>query len=229
MNLVLYVVSGVFQPLFIMEMDYAGVGKQLGLLYMLPYYVGMACVLPFATQPLRLFMPGSVPWRKVCVITGVDVRAESRSPRPSSAPYHPPPPPPSPSPPPPPLHHRRPPPQFVSQWILLTGLTVIGSGLFTVIYASGPVWTALLAYVILKRRISSVQKLALVVVMTGLAVVTWGSWQLTEIDDSFAFGLALAMVGTILHALVYVLQERTNHACIHRADDEYQRVPRVRW
>ena len=81
MNLVLYVVSGVFQPLFIMEMDYAGVGKQLGLLYMLPYYVGMACVLPFATQPLRLFMPGSVPWRKVCVITGVDVRAESRSPR----------------------------------------------------------------------------------------------------------------------------------------------------
>ena len=44
-NLVLYVVSGVFQPLFIMEMDYAGVGKQLGLLYMLPYYAGMACVL----------------------------------------------------------------------------------------------------------------------------------------------------------------------------------------
>lgn len=32
LNLAVYVVSGVFQPLFIMEMSYAGVGHQLGLL-----------------------------------------------------------------------------------------------------------------------------------------------------------------------------------------------------
>ena len=51
LNLAVYVVSGVFQPLFIMEMGYAGVGQQLGLLYMLPYYAGMACVPPPSLPP----------------------------------------------------------------------------------------------------------------------------------------------------------------------------------
>ena len=73
LNLAMYVVSGVFQPLFIMEMGYAGVGKQLGLLYMLPYYAGMACVLPFSSRPLRLFSNPPLPWRKLAAITTVDL------------------------------------------------------------------------------------------------------------------------------------------------------------
>ena len=156
LNLAVYVVSGVFQPLFIMEMSYAGVGNQLGLLCappppdteprltlpstplprgflacrvdppsrplrhfpcrsigthslllltpcalphrhlcapptdLLPYYAGMACVLPFASRPLRLCGEPPLPWRKLCGITLVD---------------------------------------FVSQWVLMEGLSSIGSGL----------------------------------------------------------------------------------------------------
>eukprot|EP00962_Isochrysis_galbana_P014308 scaffold4092_cov63-Isochrysis_galbana.AAC.1 len=59
-----------------MEMDYAGVGRDLGLLYMLPYYFGMALVLPFASQPLRVFEPNGVPWRKVIGITIVDFASQ---------------------------------------------------------------------------------------------------------------------------------------------------------
>ena len=43
-----------------------------------------------------------------------------------------------------------------SQYILMWGLTTIGSGL-TVVYASGPIWTALLAYMLLQRRITMLQ------------------------------------------------------------------------
>jgi len=168
--LLLYVVSGVFQPLFVMEMDYESIGRQLGLLYMLPYYLGMACVLPFSCQPLRLCEPGGVPWRKVCLITVVD---------------------------------------FASQFVLMAGLTTIGSGLFTVVYASGPIWTALFAYMLLQRRISTVQKLALMLVVSGLAVAAYGSATLIAIDDSFAKGIVAVLIGTGMHALVYVLQEMT--------------------
>lgn len=123
LNLAVYVVSGVFQPLFIMEMSYAGVGNQLGLLCtplrcldphssidglaillftrllspprlratdLLPYYAGMACVLPFASRPLRPCAELPLPWRKLCGITLVD---------------------------------------FVSQWVLMEGLSSIGPGL----------------------------------------------------------------------------------------------------
>jgi hypothetical protein len=79
LNLAVYVVSGVFQPLFIMEMGYAGVGQQLGLLYMLPYYAGMACVLPFATRPLRLFSHPPLPWRKIAAITTVDLASNPKT------------------------------------------------------------------------------------------------------------------------------------------------------
>ena len=95
LNLAVYVVSGVFQPLFIMEMGYAGVGKQLGLLYMLPYYAGMACVLPFASRPLRLFSNPPLPWRKLAAITTVDL---AFNPNPNPNPNLNPPPTPKPNP-----------------------------------------------------------------------------------------------------------------------------------
>lgn len=59
-----------------MEMDYAGVGRSLGLLYMLPYYLGMALVMPFASHPLRPFEANGVPWRKVIGITIVDFSSQ---------------------------------------------------------------------------------------------------------------------------------------------------------
>ena len=42
---------------------------------------------------------------------------------------------------------------FASQFALMGGLTLTSSGLFTVIYASAPLWTALLAYFLLQRRL----------------------------------------------------------------------------
>ena len=174
-----------------MEMGYAGVGRQLGLLYLLPYYVGMACVLPFATRPLRLCAEPALPWRKLVGITLVD---------------------------------------FVSQAVLMEGLSSIGSGLYTVLYSSGPLWTAALAYALLRRKIGTVQRAALLLVTAGLGVVAFAPSahaappdgdavgggagadvlaRLLEMDPAFAWGLACVLTGTALHALVYVLQEMT--------------------
>lgn len=167
-----YVLSGVFQPLFVMEMNYSGAGKQLGLLFLLPYYAGMALVLPFSTSSLRFFQDGDgggLPWRKLLLITAVD---------------------------------------FLSQYILMWGLTTIGSGLYTVVYASGPIWTALLAYMLLQRRITMLQTGALLLVTAGLAVVAVGALQVRH-GEGFGVGLAAVVGGTALHALVYVLQEMT--------------------
>jgi drug/metabolite transporter (DMT)-like permease len=107
------------------------------------------------------------------------------------------------------LLHTLPPPSIHTQAMLMAGLTRIGSGLFTVLYASGPIWTALLAYILLQRRLASLQKLALALVMAGLAVAARGSASLWALDETFVPGLVAALGGTCLHALIYVLQEMT--------------------
>ena len=56
--------------------------------------------------------------------------------------------------------------------------------MFTVLYASGPIWTALLAYLLLRRRIGAAQQLALLVVMSGLAVAAHGSWLASPYDSA---------------------------------------------
>mmetsp|Transcript_2788 Transcript_2788/g.8567 ORF Transcript_2788/g.8567 Transcript_2788/m.8567 type:complete len:131 (+) Transcript_2788:1459-1851(+) len=89
------------------------------------------------------------------------------------------------------------------------GLTSIGSGLFTVVYASGPLWTALLAYSMLQRQLAPMQKFALVLVVSGLAVAAKGTSEMWAADENFLPGLLAALGGTCLHALIYVLQEMT--------------------
>ena len=113
----------------------------------------------------------------------------------------------------------------MSQWVLMRGLSQIGAGLFTVLYSSGPLWTAALAYVLLRRSIGGVQRAALLLVTAGLGVVALapsahggsggggggdrggGGFDLSGgMDREFGVGLVSVLVGTALHALVYVLQ-----------------------
>lgn len=183
LNAVAYVASGIFQPLFIVEMNFSGVGRQLGLLYLLPYYVGMSLVLPFSSAPRRFALPEASQWKKLVTITAVD---------------------------------------FASQACLMAGITRTGPGLFIVCYASGPIWTALFAYVLLQRRVGTSQQLALLLVAAGLAAAAAGSlgWRrsggetiasaaLAHVDEETLVGLGAVLAGTVLHALVYVLQELT--------------------
>ena len=101
----------------------------------------------------------------------------------------------------------------------MRGLSQIGAGLFTVLYSSGPLWTAALAYVLLRRSIGGVQRAALLLVTAGLGVVALapsahgggggggGGFDLSGgMDREFGVGLISVLVGTALHALVYVLQ-----------------------
>ena len=110
----------------------------------------------------------------------------------------------------------------------MRGLSQIGAGLFTVLYSSGPLWTAALAYVLLRRSIGGVQRAALLLVTAGLGVVALapsahgggggggggglgglgGLGLPGGMDREFGVGLLSVLVGTALHALVYVLQVR---------------------
>ncbi|KAL1527827.1 hypothetical protein AB1Y20_009209 [Prymnesium parvum] len=169
-NLAAYVVSGVFQPCFVVEMNYSGVGHQMGLLYLMPYYLGMALVLPFVSPERRWELPASSQWRMLLVITAVD---------------------------------------FSSQWSLLAGITRTSSGVYTVIYAAAPLCTALLAYILLQRRLGLLQQAALLLVFGGLLVASVGTLTQSAMAASAWVGLISLLVGTALHALVYVLQEMT--------------------
>jgi drug/metabolite transporter (DMT)-like permease len=125
----------------------------------------------------------------------------------------------------------------------MRGLSQIGAGLFTVLYSSGPLWTAALAYVLLRRSIGGVQRAALLLVTAGLGVVALapsahsgggggggggggdggggrggGGFDLSGgMDREFGVGLVSVLVGTALHALVYVLQARRKQCAVRSA------------
>jgi drug/metabolite transporter (DMT)-like permease len=125
----------------------------------------------------------------------------------------------------------------------MRGLSQIGAGLFTVLYSSGPLWTAALAYVLLRRSIGGVQRAALLLVTAGLGVVALapsahsgggggggggggdggggrggGGFDLSGgMDREFGVGLVSVLVGTALHALVYVLQASRKQCAVRSA------------
>jgi drug/metabolite transporter (DMT)-like permease len=112
-----------------------------------------------------------------------------------------------------------------------------------VLYSSGPLWTAALAYVLLRRSIGGVQRAALLLVTAGLGVVALapsahsgggggggggggdggggrggGGFDLSGgMDREFGVGLVSVLVGTALHALVYVLQASRKQCAVRSA------------
>ena len=99
---------------------------------------------------------------------------------------------------------------IVSQGLCQYGLAVAGSSLYIVIYSSCTMWIAIESRVIIGRRLASFQWIGCAIVVLGLAV-TGGDMasSLARGGLEVALGASMILVGSISHALTWVLVELT--------------------
>lgn len=166
-----YVLSGVTQPLLVTIAKEAGIADPKCLLYMLFYYIGPACVI-FKMDWQWWYNSARndkmSPWKIILKITGialVDITAQSLN---------------------------------------YTGSAMAGPTIFAIIYSSVTVWCALLSRLCLGRSMTNDQWIAVVIVFVGLVVAGCSSISLGE---EVLLGAAIVLVGSALHALMYVLSE----------------------
>ena len=92
----------------------------------------------------------------------------------------------------------------VAQTMNYSGATMAGPTIFAIMYSSVTIWVALLSRVLLKRQMSWLQCLSVVMVFSGLGITGFAS---LDLGAEVAFGTALLTVGAALHAFMYVLSE----------------------
>eukprot|EP01038_Epipyxis_sp_PR26KG_P007848 gene7848-10656_t len=91
-----------------------------------------------------------------------------------------------------------------SQILNLNGLIYAGSAIFTVVYSSVTIYTAVFARIFLNVRLQSTQWFGIFVVFAGLAIVSIGAK--TDGRDVF-FGVILILLGSLIHSLTYIASE----------------------
>lgn len=92
----------------------------------------------------------------------------------------------------------------VATCINYVGASYAGPTIFSIVYSSVTVWTAIYSHFILKRILNRSQWLAIITVFGGLALTATDSLQLGQ---SVMTGLLMVTVGSALHALTYVTSE----------------------
>jgi drug/metabolite transporter (DMT)-like permease len=88
-----------------------------------------------------------------------------------------------------------------------TGASLAGPTIFSIIYSSVTIWTALFSQLFLKRRMQGWQWVAIATVFGGLTVTATGSMQLGDNNDDVSLGMVLILVGSAMHALTYIMSE----------------------
>jgi len=101
---------------------------------------------------------------------------------------------------------------LVSGMLLTGGLLYSGGAVFTVLYNSVPAWTALLARVVLGRRLSRGRVGGVAVVCIGLALNVFGTQQHSATTGGTPWsalgGSAAVLVGSLLHSAMFLITER---------------------
>jgi drug/metabolite transporter (DMT)-like permease len=94
--------------------------------------------------------------------------------------------------------------ELFSQALILDGLMLAGSAIYTVTYSSVTIYTALLAYIFVGHRLHVVQWVGVVTVFIGLAVVSIGA---KADGPDVSLGVLFILTGSFSHACTYVLAE----------------------
>lgn len=94
-------------------------------------------------------------------------------------------------------------------WFALTGLAVrnLPAGRAVLLAYTMPLWSFLLAMLVLRERPSPVRYAGLALGLGGIAVLA--EHDLRRLDDTAALGVASMLVGAFLHASGMILQKRT--------------------
>lgn len=101
---------------------------------------------------------------------------------------------------------------FIAQAMNYTGSAFAGPTIFSIIYSSVTVWTAVFSWIFLDRRLTSLQWFGIFTVFAGLAITSLDSLSMGR--EVFK-GSCLVTVGSIIHALTYVASE----AVMTKGDD----------
>jgi drug/metabolite transporter (DMT)-like permease len=92
----------------------------------------------------------------------------------------------------------------VAQALNYTGSAMAGPTIFAIIYSSVTVWTAVFSRICLSRQLTPWQWLGVVIVFVGLAITGLHS---VSMGREVFQGSCLVTVGSIMHALTYVMSE----------------------
>ncbi|KAK8802792.1 hypothetical protein WA171_006464 [Blastocystis sp. BT1] len=93
---------------------------------------------------------------------------------------------------------------FTGYIIRTIGLSYCGSGLFQVAFSSVAIWSALFSFVFLKRKISPLQWLGILIVTFGLILSPLST---NTSGNSPLTGILLTLLGAQFYALSYILNE----------------------
>jgi drug/metabolite transporter (DMT)-like permease len=93
---------------------------------------------------------------------------------------------------------------IIAQAMNYTGAGLAGSSIFSIIYSSVTVWTAIWSRLFLQRTLSWTQWLAVWIVFGGLVIAGTHS---TELGSDVMTGTLLVVVGSAMHGAVYVMGE----------------------
>jgi drug/metabolite transporter (DMT)-like permease len=94
--------------------------------------------------------------------------------------------------------------EFLSQAIILDGLMLAGSSIYTVAYSSVIIYTALFSYYIVHRSLCLPQWIGIIIVMIGLAIV---SIDAQNDGRDVLEGFLFVLLGSLSHSLTYVGSE----------------------
>eukprot|EP00033_Pygsuia_biforma_P003032 GCRY01003334.1.p1 GENE.GCRY01003334.1~~GCRY01003334.1.p1 ORF type:complete len:352 (-),score=42.37 GCRY01003334.1:245-1300(-) len=167
--------SGVSQPIIMEYIKYAGLGDKFGLVYMIPNYIFM---------PLFYFYP----WKWL-----PEEESQKR-------------------------FHKSDMPKsqqvfrilglsfldFFSYTIITLGMFLCGSALYTIIYASVTVFTAVETRLFFRTRLSLYQWISVIIVSGGLAL---NGFALSDAGSNVLVGGIVVFIGTVGHSLVYIVNE----------------------
>ena len=98
--------------------------------------------------------------------------------------------------------------ELCSAALCFTGLVCAGSAVFTVIYSSVTVYTALFSRIFFGRELHHMQWGGVFMVMLGLTSSSIGaSFGGAEGEEDVGIGIAMIIIGSMFHSLVYILSE----------------------
>lgn len=93
---------------------------------------------------------------------------------------------------------------FMSHVLNLNGLMYCGSAVFTIIYSSMIVYTAVFARIFLNRKLCTRQWLGVVAIGVGLSVASMKSG---EKGEHVELGIIMTFVGALSHSATYIISE----------------------
>ena len=161
--LVLYVASGVLQPILVEILHYNGACDRSTLLFLLPNYIGMSFSI-FSNWGAR--NQGVVRWGPIVGLCAVDI---------------------------------------FSQLCIMFGLVYAGSLLFSILYSSCTVWTAVFSNFFLGKKLHWMQWFGVLIVFIGLTLGLHGSISIGNYEVSL--GIFLILLGSMFHSLSYIIAE----------------------